>query len=60
MEVCGLLEINYPALVYLMRYRKIPLPAKDGSGDFVWTDKDIARARAALAKIRKPKAKVPA
>jgi hypothetical protein len=38
-------------LVNLLRYRRIPAPAKDTSGDYLWTAQDVERAREALAKI---------
>jgi hypothetical protein len=46
------LGVPYWRLVGLMRYGKITPPGRDTSGDFVWTDADMARARAALAHAR--------
>ncbi len=48
-------EIGVPPyrLADLIRARKLAPPAKDSSGDFVWTDEDIARAREALAAGRR-------
>jgi hypothetical protein len=46
------LGVPYWRLIGLMRYGKITPPGRDTSGDFVWTDADMARARAALASGR--------
>jgi hypothetical protein len=43
------LGINYASLIGLLRYGKLEPPAKDTSGDYVWTDADLARARRAMA-----------
>lgn len=44
---------TYTQLISLIRYGKIDPPARDTSGDFVWLDEDIERARQALAAKRK-------
>jgi hypothetical protein len=45
-----LVGATYWRLVTAMRGGKItPLPAKDSSGDFIWTEADLERARQALA-----------
>jgi len=51
---------TYWRLVSAMRGGKItPLPARDCSGDFIWSDEDLERARAALqTDLRRKKAKV--
>lgn len=33
----------------ILRAGKIPLPAKDSSGDYIWLDADIERARQVLS-----------
>ena len=43
------LKVPYTALVSLIRYGKISAPAKDTSGDYVWTAADIEAARRVLA-----------
>jgi hypothetical protein len=49
-ELCRLLGVPYGRLANHIRNGKIvPLPAKDSSGDYVWTAEDIRRARKALA-----------
>jgi hypothetical protein len=48
------LGISYHQLVGLTRYGKITPPARDSSGDFVWGDADLERARLDLAKMRRP------
>ena len=50
------LGVPYWRLIGLMRYGKITPPSRDTSGDFVWTDADMARARAALARARRLRA----
>jgi hypothetical protein len=50
------LNTTYHKLMGLIRCRKIPLPAKDCSGDYVWSPDDLARARQALDAMRRPKA----
>ncbi len=42
------LGITYHRLIGLIRFDKIEPPARDSSGDYVWTDDDLERARAAL------------
>jgi hypothetical protein len=47
------LGLTYTQLVGLIRYGHIAPPGRDSSNDFVWTDADMDRARAALAARRK-------
>lgn len=42
------LGISYHQLINLLRYRKITPPQKDTSGDYLWSDDDLAAARLAL------------
>jgi hypothetical protein len=42
------LGVTYHRLIGLLRFKKIEPPARDSSGDYVWTDGDLARARQAL------------
>lgn len=49
------LGVPYWTLINLLRYHKIAPPGRDTSGDFVWTDEDMARAREALATGRRPR-----
>jgi hypothetical protein len=46
--VADLLGVGYYRLISLMRSRRLAPPAKDTSGDYIWTDADIDRARRAL------------
>ena len=46
------LGISYHRLIGLLRFRKIIPPARDSSGDYIWTDADLRRARKALAILR--------
>jgi hypothetical protein len=46
--VAELLGVGYYRLISLMRSKHLAPPAKDTSGDYVWTDSDIERARRAL------------
>jgi hypothetical protein len=46
------LGVQYWTLHQLIRQRSIPAPAKDSSGDFVWSPEDLDRARQALAARR--------
>ena len=41
----------YSRLMSLLRLNKIPAPIKDSSGDFLWSDEDIARAREAIREL---------
>jgi len=50
------LGISYHQLIGLIRYDKITPPERDSSGDYLWLDADLERARAALASMRKPEA----
>jgi DNA-binding transcriptional MerR regulator len=52
--VADLLGITYHRLFELIRSNKITPPQKDSSGDYVWTEQDIERARQALAARRRP------
>jgi hypothetical protein len=49
--------VSYHQLIGLLRYGKITAPARDSSGDYLWTDTDLDRARQALDTMRRPKAK---
>jgi hypothetical protein len=53
------LNVPYHSLINLIRYGKITPPERDTSGDYVWTDADLARARQALAAARRKKAEDP-
>lgn len=43
------LGISFYRLHGLLRADKITPPQKDSSGDYIWTDEDLERARRALA-----------
>ena len=47
---------TYHRLMGLIRFNKIKPPERDSSGDYVWTDEDLARAREALQVGRRRKA----
>jgi hypothetical protein len=51
--VSGLLGVSYWQITSLLRTRTITPPAKDSSGDYVWTEEDVERARQALAARRR-------
>jgi hypothetical protein len=38
---------TYHQLISLIRFRHMDPPARDSSGDYVWTDDDLRRAREA-------------
>jgi hypothetical protein len=42
------LNVSYHVLFGLIRFRKIPPPGRDSSGDYVWTEADLEQARQAL------------
>jgi hypothetical protein len=46
------LGVPYFTLYNLLRYRKIPLPERDSSGDFVWSPSNIDAAKKAIANVR--------
>jgi hypothetical protein len=46
--VADLLGVSYWRLINLLRSRRLVPPAKDTSGDYVWADADIERAREVL------------
>jgi hypothetical protein len=50
------LDITYHRLIGLVRFRKIEPPARDSSGDYVWTEADLERARRALTTGRRANA----
>lgn len=54
-RILGIAESH---LHYLVRSHKIPAPQKDSSGDFIWFDTDIERARQALKIDRRRKLEV--
>jgi hypothetical protein len=54
------LGIGYYHLISLIRSKKLTPPAKDTSGDYVWTDADVERAREAIAAGRRRREEVPA
>jgi hypothetical protein len=47
------LGVPYYTLIGLLRYGKIEPPGRDSSGDYLWTDADLVRARQALAAGRR-------
>jgi hypothetical protein len=47
------LGVPYWRLINLLRFDKIVPPARDSSGDFLWSDADIMRARQALEPIHR-------
>jgi hypothetical protein len=53
------LGVPYYVLTGLLRYGKIDPPGRDSSGDFLWTDADIERARQILADRRQRKGVAP-
>jgi hypothetical protein len=51
--------IKYFRLIALMRTGRLEPPARDDSGDYVWTEADMKRLRAVLAsQAKKPAARV--
>jgi hypothetical protein len=48
------LGLTYSQLIGLIRCRHIDPPGRDSSGDYIWTDADLDRVRAALSARRKP------
>lgn len=57
MDVVDLLEISYWTLIGLLRARLIPVPKKDRSGDYVWSQDDFERVQQALRQKRKRRQK---
>jgi hypothetical protein len=49
------LGATYHELIGLIRFHKIDPPQRDSSGDYLWDESDLARARAALAARRRPR-----
>lgn len=49
------LGISYYQLIGLLRSDRLAPPEKDSSGDYVWTDGDLERARQALRAGRRRK-----
>jgi hypothetical protein len=47
------LNVTYYTLFNLLRHRKMEPPARDSSGDYIWTRSDLSRARKALALLQK-------
>jgi hypothetical protein len=48
-EAARTLGVTYHRLMGLLRFRRIsPLPEKDSSGDYLWAQADLERARQAL------------
>jgi hypothetical protein len=51
------LGIPYHTLIGLLRYNKMAPPDRDSSGDYVWTEKDMERARKVLAAMHQRRGK---
>jgi hypothetical protein len=49
-EAAKQLKVAYSHLISLLRHGKINPPQKDSSGDYVWTEADLAAARQALSR----------
>jgi hypothetical protein len=47
------LGVPYWCLIGLLRYGKIDPPARDSSGDYLWSDDDLARARQVIEERRR-------
>jgi hypothetical protein len=58
-EAAGIVGTSYHNLFAMIRCRKIPRPAKNSSGDYLWTSEDIERARQAMRIDRRLKANRP-
>ena len=56
-DVADQLGVPYWRLMDMLRARRIQRPTKDSSGDYLWTESDIAAARAVLASRRHRAAK---
>jgi hypothetical protein len=54
-DVAGRLGRDAKFLDSLLRSGRMPLPAKDSSGQFVWSEEDIANAIAAMKVDRRRK-----
>jgi hypothetical protein len=54
------LGVSYWRLINLVRFGKIAPPAKDASGDFLWLEGDLERARKAFAAMDKTRQPEPA
>jgi hypothetical protein len=52
--VAATLGVPYYKLIDLIRFSRIGAPEKDSSGDYLWTDEDVERARRVLA-ARRPR-----
>jgi hypothetical protein len=50
--VADLLNVSYARLIFLIKTKRMPPPGKDSSGDYTWSERDVARARAALSTVR--------
>jgi hypothetical protein len=54
-EAAKSIGVSYHRLINLVRFGKISPPARDSSGDFLWTPDDLQRAREAFeARRREP------
>jgi DNA-binding transcriptional MerR regulator len=53
------LGVAYSRLFALIREGKLVPPAKDSSGDYVWTEQDVEAARQALASRGRRRAQAP-
>jgi hypothetical protein len=47
------LGVPYHVLIGLLRYDKLEPPGRDSSGDYIWLDSDMERARRALSAGRR-------
>jgi hypothetical protein len=52
------LNTTYHRLIGLVRFNKITPPGRDSSGDYLWSDADLAAAREALKVDHRRKAVV--
>jgi hypothetical protein len=52
-EVARKLGVNYCVIIAGLRNGKFPPPAKDSSGDYVWTPADVDRARQGITLDRR-------
>lgn len=47
------LGISYQQLIGMIRTGKVPVPMRDGSGDFLWYEEDLERVREARRTMKR-------
>jgi hypothetical protein len=56
-ELVRMLQVPYHVIADAIRHGDLQAPQRDGSGDYVWTEKDVTAVRKLLKRYRPRKSR---